>query len=62
MFAVNLNAPFNHLQAVVPHFIKQGGGQIVGVSSLAAKLAKAYRSSYAGSKHGFLGFLDSLRS
>ena len=62
MFAINLHAPFNHLQAVVPHFIRQGEGQIVGVSSLAAKLSKAYRTSYAGSKHALLGFLDSIRS
>lgn len=62
MFDINVHAPFNHLQAVLPHFIKQGGGQIVGITSLAAKLAKAYRSSYAGSKHAFLGILDSLRS
>ncbi len=35
---------------------------MVGVTSLAAKLAKAYRSSYAGSKHAFLGILDSMRA
>jgi short-subunit dehydrogenase len=34
----------------------------VGVTSLAAKLAKAYRSSYAGSKHAFLGILDAMRA
>lgn len=62
MFDINVHAPFNHLQVIVPHFIKHKGGQIVGISSLAAKLAKAYRSSYAGSKHAFLGILDSMRA
>jgi short-subunit dehydrogenase len=42
--------------------LRRGGGQVVGVTSLAAKLAKAYRSSYAGSKHAFLGVLDSMRA
>lgn len=62
MFDINVHAPFNHLQVIVPHFIKHRSGKIVGVTSLAGKLAKAYRSSYAGSKHAFIGILDSLRS
>ncbi|MFY8046544.1 MAG: SDR family NAD(P)-dependent oxidoreductase, partial [Chitinophagaceae bacterium] len=33
-----------------------------GVTSLAGKLSTAYRSSYGGSKHAFIGILDSLRS
>ena len=62
MFDINVHAPFNHLQTILPHFLRQGSGQIVGITSLAGKLAKAYRSSYAGSKHAFVGILDSLRS
>ena len=62
LFDINVHAPFNHLQAVAPHFIKHKRGKIVGVASLAGKLAKAYRTSYAGSKHAFIGILDSLRS
>jgi dehydrogenase/reductase SDR family member 7B len=62
LFDINVHAPFNHLQAIVPHFIKHKGGKIVGISSLSGKLAKAFRSSYAGSKHAFVGILDSIRS
>jgi len=62
LFDVNVNGPFVHLKAVVPHLIKHKTGQIVGVTSLAGKLATAYRSSYAGSKHAFIGILNSLRS
>lgn len=62
LFDVNVHGPFNHLQVLVPHFIKHKSGQIVGVTSLAGKLSTAYRSSYGGSKHAFIGILDSLRS
>jgi short-subunit dehydrogenase len=62
LFDINVHGPFNHLQAVIPHLIKNKGGQIVGVTSLAGKLATAYRTSYSGSKHAFIGILDSLRS
>ena len=62
LFDVNVHGPFRHIQALLPHMIKNKSGQVVGVSSLAGKLATAYRSSYAGSKHAFVGILDSLRS
>ena len=62
LFEVNVNGPYNHLQSVVPIMIKQKKGQIVGISSLAGKLATAYRTSYAGSKHAFIGIMDSLRT
>jgi dehydrogenase/reductase SDR family member 7 len=62
LFDVNAHGPFNHLQAVIPHLIKQKGGQIVGVTSLTGKLATAYRCSYSATKHAFVGILDSLRS
>ena len=62
LFEVNVHGPFRHIQAVLPHMISHKSGQIVGVSSLAGKLATAYRSSYAGSKHAFIGILDSLRA
>jgi short-subunit dehydrogenase len=42
--------------------IKNKSGQIVGITSVQGKLGTAYRSSYAGSKHAFVGILDSLRS
>lgn len=62
LFDINVHGPYNHLQALVPHMIKHKSGQIVGVTSLAGKLSTAYRSSYGGSKHAFIGILDSIRS
>lgn len=62
MFDVNVHGPYRHLQLIAPHMIKNKSGHIVGVSSLAGKLATAYRTSYAGSKHAFIGILDALRT
>ena len=62
MFDVNVHGVFNHIQCFIDHMIKHKSGQIVGISSVASKLATAYRSSYAGSKHAINGILDSLRT
>lgn len=62
MMDVNVNGPFRHIQCVLPHMIRNKSGQIVGITSVQGKLATAYRSSYAASKHAFIGILDSLRS
>lgn len=62
LFNVNVHGPYRHLQAVAPHMIKNKGGQIIGITSQAGKISTAYRSSYGGSKHAFIGILDSLRT
>ena len=62
MFNVNVNGPFRHLQCIVSHMINNKSGHIVGISSVAGKVAPSYRSSYAGSKHALVGILDSLRT
>lgn len=62
MFDVNINGPFLHIQSFLEHMIKNKSGQIVGITSVQGKLATCYRSSYASTKHAFIGILDSLRS
>jgi len=62
MFEVNVHGPYRHMQVVIPHMVKNKSGQVVGISSQAGKLATAFRTSYAGSKHAFVGILDSLRT
>lgn len=49
-------------KAVLPVMIKNGGGQIVVISSLLAKFGTQLRSAYAASKHALHGYFDSLRS
>lgn len=49
-------------KAVLPAMIKNGGGQIVCISSLTGKFGTRLRSAYAASKHALHGYFDSLRS
>lgn len=42
--------------------IKNKSGHIVGITSIGAKVATDFRSSYTGAKHAFTAILDSLRS
>lgn len=49
-------------KAVIPVMIKNGGGQVVVVSSLVGKFGTKLRSAYAASKHALHGYFDSLRS
>jgi len=49
-------------KAVLPSMIKNGGGQIVVVSSLVGKFGTKLRSAYSASKHALHGYFDSLRS
>ena len=47
--------------AILPHFIKQGGGSFVIISSVMGKYSSPYRSGYAAAKHALHGFFDTLR-
>jgi short-subunit dehydrogenase len=62
LFNVNVHGPFRHIQCVIDHMIKNKSGHIVGVTSLSGKLSSSHRSSYSGTKSGFIGILDSLRA
>lgn len=48
-------------KAILPYFIKKGGGHIVVVTSLLGKFGTPFRSGYAGAKHALHGFFDVLR-
>ncbi len=62
LMAVNYFGTIALTKALLPHFLKQGGGHFVVVSSLVGKFGSPYRSSYAASKHALHGFFDSLRA
>lgn len=49
-------------KAVIPAMIKNGGGQVVCISSLVGKFGTRFRSAYSASKHALHGYFDSLRS
>jgi len=48
-------------KAILPHFIANGLGHYVVVSSLMGKFSSPYRSGYCGAKHALHGFFDSMR-
>ena len=48
-------------RALLPFFIKQGGGHYVSVSSVMGKYGSPFRSGYAAAKHALHGFFDVMR-
>lgn len=61
VLSVNLGGTFNCSQEVVPHMIKQGGGKIVNISSIAGKVGDlASAPSYGSSKGAINAFTKSL--
>lgn len=59
---VDLLAPIALTQALLPHLIAQGSGQLVMISSVAGKAGVPMRTAYCAAKHGLVGYADSLRS
>jgi short-subunit dehydrogenase len=57
---VGLEAAFNCIRIVVPHFIKHGGGHIINIGSLSTKIPLERGCSYSASKHAMNGFSKSL--
>jgi 2-deoxy-D-gluconate 3-dehydrogenase len=56
----NLRAAFLLSQAVYPHFLAQGGGKIIMISSIAANLAAASQVAYSPSKAGLVQLARAL--
>ncbi|MGR3659584.1 MAG: SDR family NAD(P)-dependent oxidoreductase [Paracoccaceae bacterium] len=50
----NLTAAFLLSQAVYPHYLKQGGGKIINVGSIASFMGSPVAVAYASSKGGIL--------
>ena len=59
---VDLLAPVALTQALLPHLIEQGSGQLVMISSVAGKAGVPMRTAYCAAKHGLIGYSDALRS
>jgi len=61
VMAVNLRGPYLCCRAVVPAMIKQGGGVIVNVASLAGRSCSVLGGAhYTASKHGVIGLTRHL--
>ncbi len=59
---VNLTAPMLLTHAVLPGMLERGGGFIVNIGSLAAKVGTPFSSPYSASKGGLVMFTESFRS
>jgi short-subunit dehydrogenase len=62
IIAVDLLAPIALTQALLPRMARAGGGDIVGISSVAGIAGPPLRSAYSAAKAGLIGYLDSVRS
>ena len=59
---VDLLAPIALTQALLPHLLARGAGQLVMISSVAGKAGVPMRTAYCAAKHGLVGYADALRS
>ncbi len=58
---VNYFGTINITKKVLPHMIKNGGGQIAVITSMVGKFGFPLRSAYAASKHALHGFFETLQ-
>ncbi len=58
---INLNGGIATSEAAIELFREQGGGQLVGISSIAALRGMAGQGAYCASKAGFSKYLEALR-
>jgi NADP-dependent 3-hydroxy acid dehydrogenase YdfG len=58
---VNLLGAIEATRLVLPHLIRQGGGHIINLSSLAGLIGAPTYSVYAATKFGLFGFSEALR-
>ncbi len=62
IIGVDLLAPIALTQALLPHLLQRGTGQLVMISSVAGKAGVPLRTAYCAAKHGLIGYADALRS
>jgi short-subunit dehydrogenase len=60
--AVNLLAVLDLTRLVLPGMLERRRGHIVNLASLAGKVAPLYLATYGATKHGVVGFTNSLRA
>ena len=61
MLALNINAVFRTIHAVLPHMIERGAGDIIVTSSVAGLVPVVVEPIYTASKHAVQAFVHTLR-
>ena len=61
VFDINLFATLYTSRAAITHMLRQGGGDIVNISSLAGRKGGAATSAYSASKHAVNSMTDGMR-
>lgn len=61
LIEINLMGQVYGAKAALPYIREQGRGALIHVSSVEGVVSLPYQSAYAASKHGIIGFADSLR-
>ncbi|MGH8494278.1 MAG: SDR family oxidoreductase [Moraxellaceae bacterium] len=59
---VNYFGPVTLTKLVAPEMIRNGGGQVVTISSVLGLIATPQRSAYIAAKHALNGFFEALRT
>jgi short-subunit dehydrogenase len=59
---VNLTAVMDLTWLVLPGMLERRRGHVVNLASLAGKIPSVFLATYAGTKHGVVGFTHSLRA
>jgi len=60
MLAINLTGPFLCAQAVIPHMVEQGSGNIINLASIASFMGRPNRCAYVAAKTGLLGLTRAM--
>ncbi len=60
MLQINLTGPFKFAQAVVPAMVKNGGGVIINLCSIASYIGRPNRCAYVAAKTGLLGLTRAM--
>jgi short-subunit dehydrogenase len=58
----NFWAPLYGMQAVIPHFMKQGGGHVVNITSIGGKIAIPHLLPYSASKFALVGLSEGMQA
>lgn len=61
VFDINLFATLYTSRAAIPHMLKQGGGDMITISSLAGRKGGPQTNAYSASKHAVNAMTDGMR-